>query len=228
MVFEEVEVVEHGYDRKKLEEEFDNLPEASPIADIDPFKGDIIATVGAIALDYLDLGRDDVLLDIGTGRGRWAVAASPHCKKVIGIDISKRMIEDARSNAENSGVTNVEFYRGSFEDPSEEVDLKSKEINKVIAIYSLHHLTDAMKSETLTKFVSLIQRPGTIVIGDIMWFDNPNNHRDEWDEVYYDDNETDHPAPIHFIREVFEKAGADEIEMVQVHPLVGLICARFL
>ncbi len=54
--------------------------------------------VGALALDFLELGADDVLLDIGTGRGRWAVAASQHCKKVIGIDISKRMLEDARMN----------------------------------------------------------------------------------------------------------------------------------
>ena len=37
------------YDRGKLEQEFDNLPEASPIADIDPFKGDIIAMVGALS-----------------------------------------------------------------------------------------------------------------------------------------------------------------------------------
>ena len=45
--------MKHQYDRRKLEQEFDNLPDASPIADIDPFKGDIIAMVGALALDYL-------------------------------------------------------------------------------------------------------------------------------------------------------------------------------
>ena len=44
------------------------------------------------------------------------------------------------------------------------------------------------------------------------------------DEVYYDDNET-LSAPIHFIREVFEKAGADEIEMVRF-TLWSLDCAR--
>ena len=48
MVFEEVEVVEHGYDRKKLKGST-TFPKHSH-TDIDPFKGDIIATVGAISI----------------------------------------------------------------------------------------------------------------------------------------------------------------------------------
>lgn len=107
--------------------------------------------VGALALDYLDLDPGDTLLDIGTGRGRWAVAASPYCRKVIGIDISRRMLEDARSNIASAGVENVEFFRGSFENPCEEVNLSRMNINKVVAIYSLHHLTDPMKMEAISK-----------------------------------------------------------------------------
>ncbi|HUM22833.1 MULTISPECIES: class I SAM-dependent methyltransferase [Mesotoga] len=216
------------YDRGKLEQEFDNLPEASPIADIDPFKGDIIAMVGALALDYLDLDPGDTLLDIGTGRGRWAVAASPYCRKVIGIDISRRMLEDARSNIASAGVENVEFFRGSFENPCEEVNLSRMNINKVVAIYSLHHLTDPMKMEAISKLTQILKRPGRIVVGDIMWFDDPGKHRDAWDEVYFDDNELDHPASISFMKEVFQHSGANEIEVVQIHPLVGLISTTFL
>jgi len=29
------------------------------------------------------------------------------------------------------------------------------------------------------------------------------------------------------MREIFEKSGAEEIEILQIHPLVGLICASF-
>ncbi len=220
--------MEHQYDRRKLEQVFDNLPEASPIADIDPFKGDIIAMVGALALDYLELGLEDTLLDIGTGRGRWAVAASPHCKKVIGIDISRRMLEDARINVASSGVENVEFFRGSFEDPCEETDVFRQNVNKVVAIYSLHHLTDPMKKEAVSGLAEMLRRPGRIVIGDIMWFDDPSKHKDKWDNVYFEESETDHPASVSFMREVFEASGASEIEILQVHPLVGLISATFL
>ncbi|MBN2219401.1 MAG: class I SAM-dependent methyltransferase [Kosmotogaceae bacterium] len=216
------------YDRRKLEQEFDSLPEASPIADIDPFKGDIIAMVGALALDYLDLDPGDTLLDIGTGRGRWAVAASPYCKKVIGIDISRRMLEDARSNVASADVENVEFFRGSFENPCEEANLSKIGINKVVAIYSLHHLTDPMKMEAISNLARILKRPGKIVIGDIMWFDDPGKHRDEWEDVYFDDSDTDHPASISFMREVFQHSGADETEIVQIHPLVGLISTTFL
>jgi len=219
--------VERNYDRKRLEDEFDRLPDASPLADIDPFKGDIIATVGALALDYLDLNKTDVLLDIGTGRGRWAVAASPYCKNVIGIDISRRMLEDARLNAESSGASNVEFYRGSFEDPCEEVNLRGRGINKIVTIYSMHHLVDSMKNDALFAMLELLRRPGIIVVGDIMWFDDPNMHRDNWDEVFFDNGETDHPASASYMKAIFEKAGSNEIEVLQIHPLVGLICAKF-
>lgn len=215
------------YDRKKLEAEFDNLPEASPIADIDPFKGDIIATVGALALDCLDLSQNDVLLDIGTGRGRWAIAASPHCKKVIGIDISRRMLEEAKLNALNCNVSNVEFFRGSFEDPCECVDLRSKAINKIMAIYSMHHLNDTLKAKAAVTLADIIERSGLIVVGDIMWFDDPNNHTQAWEEVYYDDNQTDYPASASYMRKIFEDAGAEEIEVIQIHPLVGLLYVKF-
>jgi SAM-dependent methyltransferase len=47
------------------------------------------------------------VLDVGTGRGRLALALAPRCRRVIGIDLDAAAIDEARLRG--AGVTNVEF-----------------------------------------------------------------------------------------------------------------------
>jgi SAM-dependent methyltransferase len=49
------------------------------------------------------------VLDVGTGRGRLALALGPHCRRVVGIDLDAAAIEEARRRAAGLGLTNVEF-----------------------------------------------------------------------------------------------------------------------
>lgn len=49
------------------------------------------------------------LLDVGTGRGRVALAVAPRCRRVVGIDSDSAAIDEARRRAEAAGLTNVEF-----------------------------------------------------------------------------------------------------------------------
>ena len=48
-------------------------------------------------------------LDVGTGRGRVAVALAPHCRRVVGVDREPAAIDEARRRAAAAGLTNVEF-----------------------------------------------------------------------------------------------------------------------
>jgi SAM-dependent methyltransferase len=48
-------------------------------------------------------------LDVGTGRGRLALALARHCRRVVGVDIDAEAIDEARRQAEASGLVNVEF-----------------------------------------------------------------------------------------------------------------------
>ena len=49
---------------------------------------------------------DDVL-DVACGPGLVACALAPHARHVTGIDMTPRMLEEARAKAETAGVTNV-------------------------------------------------------------------------------------------------------------------------
>jgi len=64
------------------------------------------------------------------------------------------------------------------------------------------------------------------VFGDIIWFEEPDIHKDKWDEVGYDYGDTDFPSSADFLVDLFEKAGA-KARHVKMHPLAGIIIADF-
>src|SRR5881398_1626820 len=70
-------------------------------------------TAGGISQAFLRLLADEDLagrtvLDVGTGRGRLALALAPRSGRVVGIDRDEVALTDAR-RAAAAGLTNVEF-----------------------------------------------------------------------------------------------------------------------
>ena len=48
-------------------------------------------------------------IDFGCGVGRVAIPLSKRCKQVIGVDVSKSMLDEAKRNCVSFNTTNVEF-----------------------------------------------------------------------------------------------------------------------
>lgn len=217
------------YDRIRVEKEFDSKDPHDPIVSIETEFGGIISQVGIRALGELDLSNRDVLLDVGIGQGRWAIQACAFCKKVIGLDISASMLSIARNNALLRNLSNIHFIKGSFENLHEEEDLNQEQINKILSVYAMHHLTDELKASSLKSMVDLLKKSPAeekmIVLGDIMWFEDPDQYRDQWDEVFYDEGDTDFPAEADlFVK--WLKPIVQEVDLIKLHPLVGLVVAR--
>lgn len=167
------------------------------------------------------------LLDVGTGTGDKVIAAARICQQVIGIDISRKSLERARMKAGQHRLENVVFAYGGFEDPCAEIDLAPYGVTKILAVYSLHHLPDQLKKLSLVRLADLLRRPGRLVIADIMFFDDPNRHREEFDEVGYDAGDTDFPSAAEYLASCLEQLGAT-VHVEQVHPLVGVVTADFM
>lgn len=53
---------------------------------------------------HLDVGRDDAVLDMGTGSGVLAVVAARAAKSVVAIDVNPDAVRCARDNARRNGV----------------------------------------------------------------------------------------------------------------------------
>lgn len=68
------------------------------------------------AIEYADISDTDTVMDIYCGIGTISLTAAKKAKKVIGVEIVERAIEDAKKNAVKNGITNTEFYAGSAEE----------------------------------------------------------------------------------------------------------------
>ena len=84
---------------------------------------------------------NSIILDVGCGTGSYALALAGHCKKVIGIDLSPRMIEIAKERAVKENISNVEFYCMDWH----EMDL-SKEGYEDTFDLVFAHMTPAVQS----------------------------------------------------------------------------------
>ncbi len=68
--------------------------------------------------EYAHIKAGDVVVDLGSGAGNDAFiarAVTGATGKVIGVDMTEKMIEKARLNAEKMGFNNVEFRYGDIE-----------------------------------------------------------------------------------------------------------------
>lgn len=67
---------------------------------------------GALFLKSLNLTASKNVLEIGVGTGRIAVKVAPHCKRLVGVDISPKTIERAKENLKD--YSNISFVCADF------------------------------------------------------------------------------------------------------------------
>jgi SAM-dependent methyltransferase len=60
------------------------------------------------------LGPETTLVDLGAGTGALALAAAPHCRRVVAVDRSPAMLAIARERAEVTGAGNLEPVEAGF------------------------------------------------------------------------------------------------------------------
>ena len=63
-------------------------------------------------LDLSEPRAGDVVLDVATGTGNAALALAPHVRWVVGLDITREMLDTAARVAAERGVTNVTWVLG--------------------------------------------------------------------------------------------------------------------
>ena len=114
-----------------------------------------------LTINNINLGSEDILLDIGCGSGNAARLAAKICTngKVIGIDPSAAMIRLSNNNTDGKFI-NLKFNRGC----AEKIPVADKYFTKVIAINSLHHWQDYKKG--LIEVVRILCPGGSFFISN--------------------------------------------------------------
>ncbi|WP_346879153.1 MULTISPECIES: MerR family transcriptional regulator [unclassified Clostridium] len=168
---------------------------------------------------------NDIVLDLGCGTGKQIIEISRKIKLAIGVDISDGMLKQAKENIENERAHNIELYIGTFEEPELSVDLRKKCITKIISNYALHHLTTIYKQKVIEKMINIGgENLQSIIIGDLMFFENPNDYKDEFSLVGYGP-EVDFPSSVEELKNCFLNFDFT-VEVHRLHPLVGVVVAN--
>ena len=110
------------------------------------------------ALDALQLGAGDRLLDVGCGTGAAVRATAEVVERAVGVDLSPKMLAEARRRAD--GLTGVEFVEGD----SEDLPFGDGEFTAVVCTTSLHHYPNP--DAAACEFARVLAPGGRVVIGD--------------------------------------------------------------
>jgi len=65
--------------------------------------------------EVIDLARPrpgDLVLDVATGTGNTAFALAPHVRRVVGLDLTREMLEEARRVGAERGIGNADWVLG--------------------------------------------------------------------------------------------------------------------
>lgn len=66
----------------------------------------------SLAIDCAEITNNDLVLDAYCGIGTIGLIASKKAKSVVGVEIVKEAVIDAKNNAKNNGINNAKFFEG--------------------------------------------------------------------------------------------------------------------
>jgi ubiquinone/menaquinone biosynthesis C-methylase UbiE len=105
---------------------------------------------------------DSTLVDLGTGPGILSIELHkllPQAK-IIGVDLSSDMLEIARRNADEAGMSNYETRLGR----AEEIPVESNSVNLVVTQSSFHEWEDQRKG--LSEIFRILKPGGSLILKD--------------------------------------------------------------
>ena len=107
----------------------------------------------------IDLLSDKEILDFGGGTGLLALPLAEQAKSVTLVDISEKMLEQARLKAEQQDIKNIQFLEQDLlEKPLE------KEFDLIVVCRVLHHMPDL--DAALSLFHQHLKEDGQLLLAD--------------------------------------------------------------
>lgn len=120
-----------------------------------PSLAHMIRPASQTIMNAADIAAGDEVLDVACGTGNLAIPAAERGAKVTGIDITPKLIEVARAEAEAAGLT-IDFREGD----AEALDFPDDSFDKVVSVFGMIF---APQHEIAAHEMERTCRPGGVV-----------------------------------------------------------------
>jgi ubiquinone/menaquinone biosynthesis C-methylase UbiE len=126
----------------------------------------------------------DIVVDLGCGNGRHLIPCAKHCKHIIGLDISRNLLNITKNKTKEKNLGNVAFVHGNLV----KIPLKDSSLDAVLYIASLHNIKgreDRIRS--LKEVKRILKNNGRSLIS--VWSREQEKFRDCFTDLSHNDYE---------------------------------------
>jgi len=190
-------------------------------------------------VQMLGITPEDTVLDFGCGTGGIVLKLAKYCKKVIGVDISREMLDILEEKTCEQNITNIETHCAGFLTYNHD---RSVKVDKIVSMVALHHLPDFWKSVALLNISEILKTGGKLYLFDVVFTFSIQDHQKTIGQMIHQMQDTagdsmaeelkvhirDEFSTYDWIMEgLLEKAGfsIDSVE-VKADNLRGYICSK--
>lgn len=113
-----------------------------------------------LLINLSEVGSDDTVLDVACGPGLVACEFARFAKSVTGIDLTEKMIEEARRRQATESLSNIDWRIGSATD----LPFENDRFSVVFSRYTFHHFTSPRS--VLSEMIRVCRPNGYVLVAD--------------------------------------------------------------
>lgn len=110
-------------------------------------------------------GVSGTVVDLGTGTGRFALAAARRFEQVIAVDVSPAMLEALRGRTREAGLANLRVVQAGFLT----YEHAGPPADAVHTRHALHQLPDFFKAQALDRIARMLRPGGVLRLHDLIY-----------------------------------------------------------
>lgn len=126
-------------------------------------------------IDFINtLSKTSIVADVGSGNGRHLIPCAKHCKKVLGLDVSKELLRIVQNKLYKNKLNNVELIHSD----AVNIPFRDNSVDAVLYIATIHNISERYRRIKSLKEINRILKPSGKAIISVWsrWQDKFRQH----------------------------------------------------